>query len=167
MIDWAADWFAVRLIRWSGQEVDEDTLAYRLALWLNTALIILFTVLVSVFTGTLRESLLTLVLIGLLRSVLGGVHLPNLDICAVFTVGLAIAIPQISHLPSYVLTFISLASLIIIYLKFPQSWRPARKWPFLIGMFVLDVALNYGVLTLCILVQALSLLPSASTERRD
>ena len=168
MIDRAADWFAGRLLVWSGQrDADEGRLAYQLALWLNTLVIVAGTCLVSVFTGTFLESMAVLIAIAVMRSVWGGVHLPNLDICAVFTIGLAATIPLIAEFVSQSANiFISLLSLGIIIWKIFQN-RSMQKWLLLFVSILASVAWDGGVLALCLLVQALSLLPSASHERRD
>lgn len=168
MIDRTADWLAGRLILWSGmRDADEGRLAYQLALWLNTLAIVAGTCLVSVFTGTFFESMAVLIAIAVMRSVWGGVHLPNLDVCAVFTIGLAAAVPVVAgRLPESANIFISLLSSGIIIWKIYQS-RSVRKWLLLLISILASVAWNGGVLALCLLVQALSLLPSASHERRD
>ncbi|MCY9592392.1 hypothetical protein PC41400_14785 [Paenibacillus chitinolyticus] len=96
-------------------KLKKDELERGLKKIINFGLIILLVLILSVVTNRVIETLLGMVLLGVMRAILGGHHLPSSDLCVLYTVTLIIVIPYIGHaVDDYKLLMDSLSFFLII-----------------------------------------------------
>ena len=143
-----------------------SVLKYSLAIILNTAFIIIGSLIISLFTGKTTNVLILLVAFALLRQVSGGIHLKSGTACAVVTTAVFTVLSffdanlfytQIINSISFVLVLTYAPSRIREQYKLPKRYYPLLKVIaalFIIGSFII----HSPTLAICFLVQSLTLI---------
>lgn len=95
------------------ETIGVDRMAAVLANKFNTWIIVFLTLTISLIANHFWESLIAMAAFAVLRLNTGGKHMPNLDLCVLFSVSLFIAIPFII-LPFKVLLIINTVTCLIL-----------------------------------------------------
>ena len=128
-------------------------LKHAVAILLNIVFIILFTMLISIFTGNTKQAVIALIGFGILRQFSGGVHLKTGDWCIVVTTVLFSLISFI-NLSIFYVQILNICSLILISVFAPSKIEKQSRIP-------KEHYLKLRVI--CILIVALSILIQSST----
>lgn len=143
-----------------------EVLRFSLILLMNIVSIILFSLIIGMFTGKLVGTGIALFSFALLRSVSGGYHLKSSDVCVLASVASATLIPHLPIRENW-LPVLTTISLVILILRAPAGIKdktriPERFFPALKIISILIVASNFMIgssaMALAFLLQAVSLL---------
>jgi accessory gene regulator B len=141
-------------------------LKYSLAIVLNTAFIILGTLLISFITGRTKETLILLIVFASIRQISGGIHLKSGMKCvlATTTTFTILSLMQLDLLYIHIFNVVS----VILYLVYAparirrQNRIPRKYYPLLKILSVVVVSSGFlfqsTTLTMCFLVQGLTLI---------
>ncbi|ASA20977.1 accessory gene regulator ArgB-like protein [Paenibacillus donghaensis] len=141
-------------------------LKYSLAMIINVTSIILFTYLISLWTGKTKEVLIIMFGFALLRQVSGGKHLKSGEACVIITTSLFTILSFFEVSQIYVVV-INLISLLLVMMFAPsriekQSRIPKRHYPKLkyISAFLvlLSLIIQSPVLSISFFVQSVTLI---------
>lgn len=126
--------------------VHEDDMRHTLIVILNTAAVVLFTIIGAMFTGRGSEVIMLLKCFALLRLVSGGLHLESSIGCALVTSGAATALSMVSINSTWTMV-LTLISMVIVLHYAPsgiehQTRIPERFYPLLTVISFLIVASN-------------------------
>ncbi|NOU93709.1 hypothetical protein GC093_10815 [Paenibacillus sp. LMG 31456] len=159
-----------------------EVTSFSFKIFFNMVLTILFTLLVSLFTGELRTAVIVIISIMLLRVVSGGVHLASGLGCSILTAVIFLVLTHV-HVQAVPSVFIVLQGLSVIFLYLyapknikrffrlqPHNFRHL-KWV-AIAMVLLSSFLYSYTIALTFFFQALSITPVfeklfAFFERRE
>jgi accessory gene regulator B len=141
-------------------------LKYSLAIMLNTAFIIIGTLLVSFVTSRTKEVIILLIVFASIRQISGGIHLKSGMKCVLATTT-TFTILSLIHLELQYIQILNVVSIILYIVYAPSRIRqqnriPRRYYPGLKILSVLIVSSSFffqsTTLTLCFLVQGLTLI---------
>lgn len=141
-------------------------LKFSLEVVLNAALIILFTLLISLFVGKFATTAIIMASFAILRQLTGGKHLPTGEWCVAVSTALFIALSFIHLEGAWILTSTGCSmALILIYApsniekqsRIPQKYYPALKIAgfTLVGM---NLLIQSPAIAIGVLAQSLSLI---------
>jgi accessory gene regulator B len=144
---------------------DEEVLAFSISFLLNTLLIILLSLGISIFTDKLPETATALIAYALLRQMSGGYHLESGLLCiAVSTAGItAISYSNFNELTIILLTGLSIILALIYAPSQLEGTRiPTKYYPVLKIVSAIFISTNLlimsSVLASCFFIQALTLI---------
>ncbi|MEN1985238.1 accessory gene regulator B family protein [Paenibacillus hubeiensis] len=126
--------------------VHEEDMRHTLIIILNTAAVILFTIIGALFTGRGSEVIMLLKCFALLRLVSGGLHLESSIGCAIVTASTATVLSMVSINSTWTVG-LTLISMVIVLFYAPsgidhQTRIPERFYPLLTVISFLIVASN-------------------------
>ena len=143
----------------------EAVLAFSISFILNTVLIIVFSLIISLFTGRIMETITVLLSYAVLRQISGGHHLKSGGLCIlVSTVGVsALSFSNFGH---RIIFMMNILSLILVLIYSPSQLEgtriPIRYYPMLKILSALVVCVNFflqsSLVAASFLVQSLTLI---------
>ncbi|WP_027087151.1 accessory gene regulator B family protein [Cohnella panacarvi] len=146
--------------------VSEQVLAYSISFLLNTIFVILFSMLVSLFTGRYIETAIALFSYAIIRQASGGFHFESGWLCIVASTAAITAI-SFSNFGDSILIILTFLSLLIALVFSPsriekQTRIPKRYYPLLkvLSMVIISTSFLFGssVVTTSFFVQSLTLI---------
>lgn len=102
-------------------DVSVGVMRFALQLWISLLLIFILSSVIGLMLGILKDTLLTLLVIGLLRYFSGGWHFKSLGLCIVFTTMIAVAIPLVPQINEQYLLVMNYISLVLVLLFAPTG----------------------------------------------
>ncbi|QOT01035.1 accessory gene regulator B family protein [Brevibacterium sp. JNUCC-42] len=148
MIDSLAEKLA-RSIKIASEDdkVNEEVMKFALIISLNTAIVVLISLIIGQLTGKVVETGITILSFSLLRIVSGGFHFKSANLCTVISISFAVILP---HIPitsgmNYILLALSLL-LVILYAPSNiegHSRIPKENYSLLKGVSVIIVLSNF------------------------
>ncbi|AIQ46992.1 hypothetical protein R70723_14730 [Paenibacillus sp. FSL R7-0273] len=148
MLERTAGWLAARIKHIvPDHPASYAVLKFALAVLLNIAGVISFTLLLSLATGRTGEAVLILISFALLRQVSGGVHLKSGMACVAFTSALFTGLSYVQS-GQLCVQFMNVLSLLLVLLLAPigidrQTRIPRRHWPKLKFIAAALVSFNF------------------------
>jgi accessory gene regulator B len=145
--------FAVKLKQVNPEiEYDPETIAHGLAVKISFYGVILLSLGIALWTGTLMDTAISMIGLKVLRDLTGGRHLPSLTACFIFTI-LLFTIPPLIGFSPLVISVLNALSLLVIL----REWRYI-KWPLLcICIICANFFIFSGALAVTFTVQAVSI----------
>lgn len=143
-----------------------EVLKYSISFILNALFIIGFSLMISLFTGRVREVIIVLIGYALLRQVSGGVHLKSGTLCIIVSTAGATLLSFISF-NSTILVQVTALSLLLALLFAPsriekQTRIPAKYYPLLklasLAIIASNLVIQSAVLASAFLLQTLTLI---------
>lgn len=142
------------------------SLYFTLQIWISVLLIFALSLAIASFVGAVYQTIIVLIVIGVLRYFSGGWHLQNLDHCVVLTTIVAVTIPELTMVDKVWMVVLNLISLILIVIFAPtghgQQFKSLhqRKWFKLISVFIVIISLILleQVITLSVFLQSITLI---------
>jgi accessory gene regulator B len=142
-----------------------EVLQYAISFILNSSLIIVFTLMISLFTGKLTGAILSLLAFALLRKISGGHHLKDGLLCII----LSTTVLTLITYSSFGQTTINIINIINVLLTgvfstmMLESTIPKKYYPLLKSLSILLVASNFifdsSVLAMTFFAQCITLIP--------
>jgi accessory gene regulator B len=166
MIDQSAEKIAIFLNKRNEGTVSKDVMKFALIIIFNIIAVIAITLLLGIFTNTLKESSLALFGFGILRFFSGGFHVKSSVNCVIISVLLfsfIIYFPIPNTYEIYLQIFSSLLVIIFAPAYLESHIRIKKRYiPFLKIISICIVCSNFylgsSILTKCFLLQSLSLI---------
>ncbi|PWW37425.1 MULTISPECIES: accessory gene regulator ArgB-like protein [Paenibacillus] len=143
-----------------------DVFRFSIAAIINALSIIIFTLLISLWTDKINEATIVLIAFAILRQVSGGIHLNSGDKCVLVTTLLFTAITFTGYLKDYTM-IMTVLSMILALIYAPsrienQSRIDPKHYPFLKLLSIIIIATNLlidsSVLAATFFVQCLTLI---------
>jgi accessory gene regulator B len=126
----------------------EKVLFYSLSLIINSLLAIITSIIISLLTGHLQETIIVIACYSALRYVSGGIHMPTSLMCCLLsiTVFVSCSLAEFNYFP--IACFLDVISIIILYKTAPQGIENVSKinkkyYPHLKFISILIVLLNF------------------------
>ncbi|MFC3343745.1 accessory gene regulator B family protein [Paenibacillus abyssi] len=141
-------------------------LQYSISLFINTASIIGFSIVVSIFTGRISEALVALISFAALRQVSGGIHLKSGMMC-IFVSTAGITLISFAEFSSTITMLLNIAAFFLALLFAPsriekQTRINSKYFPLLkvisALMIVISFFIGYSVLAAALFTQTLTLI---------
>jgi accessory gene regulator B len=142
-----------------------DVLAFSISFILNTVLVIVFALLISVFTDRVSETAIALISYAVLRLLSGGAHLNSGVLCVLSSTAVITAI-SFAQWNNSILLGCNIVSLLLCLIYAPSKLEgtriPVRYYPFLKLLSLLVVASNFfigsAVIATAFAIQSISLI---------
>ncbi|GIP32987.1 accessory gene regulator ArgB-like protein [Paenibacillus sp. J2TS4] len=144
-----------------------EVMQYSLAILLNTALIIVVSLLIGWWTGQFTSTLVALISLSGLRMASGGVHFKSPWACNVVSVLLIVGVGHIPVYPESLLFWVNVINLVLMISFAPRpdanAAIPVKLYPLLkwisIGLVSSNFIIGSHVIGLAFLVQSLTVVP--------
>ncbi|QWU14751.1 accessory gene regulator B [Paenibacillus sophorae] len=144
-----------------------EIMQYSLSIIINTLFIFLSSAILSLFFGTLLQTITVFFSLSLLRLCSGGVHFKTSRACNLFSIFLCVSIPILSNYLTEIIWICNLTSLVIMILFAPNpdvnSQIPKRLYPYLkiasVILVLFSLCNNSPVIGLAFFIQSLTVIP--------
>ncbi|XEC96010.1 accessory gene regulator B family protein [Paenibacillus tarimensis] len=141
-------------------------LQYSISFILNAVVIIVLSILISLFTGRTTDVLIALFIFALLRQISGGFHLKSGTACVVVSVAAANILPFIQLNNTGVLVSTIISMILVIFFapsriekqtKIPKSWYPMLK---MIALIIVgsNLLIKSDIIACTVLLQSITLI---------
>lgn len=139
---------------------------YGMAVVLNTVSIIIFSLLVSIWTGRFVETVIAMIGFATLRQVSGGVHLKSGELC-IFVSVTVISLLSFAEFGTITIVLMNMIAFILVLIFAPsridkQTRIPKQYFKYLrliaLAIITISIFINHSVLAASLLAQSLTLI---------
>jgi accessory gene regulator B len=125
-IEIAAYKLAIKLKKWNPDiQGHVEDIRYGAAYYINYYSVIVISLIIGLITNELLWTCMSLLSFGILRRYTGGLHLPSLTSCAIFTIAVVSIIPHI-YVNSLAIQIFNLVSFVLVCL-FTEKGKNAKR----------------------------------------